>query len=173
MTTVNGDGQLPAQSSMERAPGRPFVPGQSGNPGGRPKGLEKLAREIVGGGTDLMQFCRDVFDGKPFMRKVIQLLPLRKDGKPRAKPYVEFDVPVYPTLDQRLEAAERLEVRGWGKPKQDVVIDDIGGGGGFKLVYRRWPVGVDPTQDPPPGERIITGTAKALPPSSTNGTTGT
>jgi len=94
-----------------------------------PKGLERLAREIVGG--------------------------------------------VYPTLDQRLEAAERLEVRGWGKPKQDVVIDDTGGGGGFKLVYRRWPVGVDPAAEPPPGERIITGTAKALPPSSTNGTTGT
>jgi len=110
-----------------------------------------------------MQFYRDVFDGKPFMRKVVQLLPLRKDGKPRTKPYVEFDVPVYPTLDQRLEAAERLEVRGWGKAKQDVVIDDIGGGGGFKLVYRRWPVGVDPAAEPPPGERIITGTAKALP----------
>src|SRR5712691_6307056 len=161
MTTNNGEGQLPAQSSSERAPGRPFVPGQSGNPGGRPKGLEKLAREIVGGGTDLMQFYRDVFDGKPFMRKVVQLLPLRKDGKPRAKPYVEFDVPVYPTLDQRLEAAERLELRGWGKPRQDVMIDDHRpAGAGFTLVYRRWPVGVDPTAN---SERIVDGTAKALP----------
>ena len=59
--------------------GWPFMAGQSGNPGGRPKGLERLAREIVGGGTDLMQFYRDVFDGKPFMRKVVQLLPLRKE----------------------------------------------------------------------------------------------
>jgi hypothetical protein len=28
--------------------GRPFRPGQSGNPGGRPKGLSKATRELVG-----------------------------------------------------------------------------------------------------------------------------
>lgn len=38
----------PAESSTPRAPGRPFVPGQSGNPGGRPKGAAAKARELLG-----------------------------------------------------------------------------------------------------------------------------
>ena len=29
--------------------GRPFQPGQSGNPGGRPKGVAKTVREVCGG----------------------------------------------------------------------------------------------------------------------------
>lgn len=29
-------------------PGKPFAKGNSGNPGGRPKGLAKLVRDILG-----------------------------------------------------------------------------------------------------------------------------
>jgi len=49
----------------------------------------------------------------------------------------------YPTMEDRKWAAERLAERGWGKPKQDVVIDDhetIG----FQIVFRQWPQGYDP-----------------------------
>jgi len=41
-----------AENSIEAAPrrvvGRPFQKGQSGNPGGRPKGLARYVRELVG-----------------------------------------------------------------------------------------------------------------------------
>ena len=135
LTPLFGDG---AENRKERVPGRPFMPGQSGNPGGRPKGLEKLAREIVGDGHDLVQFYRAVFDGQPF-----------RVGKKL----------VYPTLDQRLEAAMRLEVRGWGKPKQEVVVDE-GETRGFTIVHRRWAPGVDPLANQ---ERVIEANGRALP----------
>ena len=69
--------------------------------------------------------------------------PLHKDGKPYKVPYYEVQVPYYPTMEDRKWAAERLAERGWGKPKQDVVIDDhetIG----FQIVFRQWPQGYDP-----------------------------
>lgn len=41
-----------AENSVETASpgviGRPFAPGMSGNPGGRPKGLARYVRELVG-----------------------------------------------------------------------------------------------------------------------------
>jgi len=40
--------------------------------------------------------------------------------------------------------SERLAERGWGKPKQDVVIDDDRETSGFRIVYRQWPEGYDP-----------------------------
>ena len=43
--------------------GRGFPPGQSGNPGGRPKGLATLAREAVGDGRDLVAFYLAVLKG--------------------------------------------------------------------------------------------------------------
>jgi len=36
---------MTAENSKKAAPGRPFQPGQSGNPGGRPKGIAAIARE--------------------------------------------------------------------------------------------------------------------------------
>jgi Family of unknown function (DUF5681) len=41
--------------------GRPFRPGQSGNPGGRPKGLSRATRELVGeDGMKLVQLWWDI-----------------------------------------------------------------------------------------------------------------
>jgi hypothetical protein len=66
--------------------GRPFAKGTSGNPGGRPKGLSRAARELVGE------------DGMPLVELWWSIAsdPMRRDR-------------------DRLEASRLLADRGWGK----------------------------------------------------------
>ena len=82
--------------------GRPFVPGVSGNPGGRPKGLARYVRELVGD------------DGR---RVADLMLGIMEDERE-------------PTLT-RMEAARWLADRGFGRshvpvevrqPKQEETI---------------------------------------------------
>jgi hypothetical protein len=93
-----------AQNSDETAAavlGRPFPKGASGNPGGRPKGLAKATRALVGE------------DGKAlvdFWWRIVQ------DEKAR-------------TAD-RLAASKLLAERGWGKaadlaPPEDAVDEEL------------------------------------------------
>lgn len=66
--------------------GKGFMPGRSGNPGGRPKGLARVTRELVGE------------DGLP----VVELWwSIAKDPTQRTR--------------DRLEASRLLAERGWGK----------------------------------------------------------
>ena len=142
----------------------PFPRGISGNPGGRPKHrLERLAREEAGQGVNLVQFWGKLFRGEPLPQKVIRLRPLRKDGQPYKVPYFVLEVPYYPTIEDRKWASERLAERGWGKPKQahEVALDDGGEPRGFQIIYRRWPVGIDPLANQ---EQIIDGKGRVLPP---------
>jgi hypothetical protein len=58
-----------AENSTETAglapvPGRPFLPGKSGNPGGRPKGLSGLVREQTKDGAELVAFHLRVLRGR-------------------------------------------------------------------------------------------------------------
>jgi hypothetical protein len=91
---TNAVGQQLAESSsgpaVRRGPGRPFVKGQSGNPGGRPKGLVSAIREQTRDGEELVTFMLRVFRGEA-------------DGA---------------RLRDRLEAATWLADRGFGKPTQ-------------------------------------------------------
>ena len=77
--------------------GRPWAPGVSGNPGGRPKGIARLAREATNGGTDLVAFFQAIFQGN---------VPQVGEGQA-----VGRDV----TLKDRIEAGYWLADRGYGK----------------------------------------------------------
>ena len=72
-----------------------WLPGVSGNPGGRPKGLAALAQAIIertGTGLQLGDWYLGIWHG---------------DRKPLGR---------RPTPAQRLEAAQWLTERAWGKP---------------------------------------------------------
>lgn len=80
-------------SSRETGPrrviGRPFLPGQSGNPGGRKKGLMPLVRKATSDGKLLVDFLVRVVAGK--VSKA--------------------------TVADRIRAAAELMDRGYGKPR--------------------------------------------------------
>lgn len=90
---------------MERdAKGR-FLKGKSGNAGGRPKGLADQCRSAVRDGTDLVQFYLDAFRGS------MDWMTTDDDGNKIVK-----RTAIKPEL--RMEAAEWLTERGWGKAVQ-------------------------------------------------------
>jgi len=91
----------PAENSTGtalRVVGTPFLAGQSGNPGGRPKGLTALVREQTRDGAELVAFMLYVLRGK---RQPTRL---------------------------RMEAAAWLADRGFGKALQQTEISGPGGG---------------------------------------------
>lgn len=78
--------------------GRPFLPGNSANPGGRPKGLASLVREQTKDGQELVRFMLGVLRGRK--------TPLRL----------------------RMEAAAWLADRGFGKALQQLEVSGPDGG---------------------------------------------
>jgi hypothetical protein len=82
--------------------GRPFAPGVSGNPGGRPPGLARLAREATGDGADIVGFFVLVSRG------------VKPEGWPDAEKL---------TADHMIHANEWLADRGFGKAPLIVVND--------------------------------------------------
>lgn len=83
-------------SARRRGPGRPFKPGQSGNPGGRPKGLAAKVREVAPA-DKLAEYYLAIWSlNKTALRKL------------------KID-PAECTLQERNRAAEWLADRGYGK----------------------------------------------------------
>jgi len=89
----------PVSKTSAGSKGTQFKPGQSGNPGGRPRGLVARVRELTDDGAGLATFFRRVFQGKPLEGKSL------------------------PTLRDRMAAATWLADRGFGKPHENVTIE--------------------------------------------------
>jgi len=86
--------------------GKGFTPGQSGNPGGRPRGLAALVRERIGA------------DGAP----LFDALKLIAVGPPKDRDQF-FGERVKVSTRDRLSAIQELADRGWGRP---VPMADVG-----------------------------------------------
>jgi len=77
----------------------PWKPGQSGNPGGRPRGLALVVRNATKEGAEIVQFWLDVM---------------------RALPEGDYSKA---SLLERLKASELLAMRGFGKV-ETLVVDE-------------------------------------------------
>lgn len=98
-------------ASKRRGPGRPFKPGQTGNPGGRPKGLAAMVREVVGE------------DGQQLV-KAMAVIAVGTAAQVRTF----FGEHVKRTARDRMQAVEFLADRGFGKAPQEVSVTGADGG---------------------------------------------
>jgi hypothetical protein len=95
----------PAPSSEPRAHGRPFTPGVSGNPGGRPKGYSSKLKEIVEDTTVMHPTLGTISAWDAVVHKAIEDA---LSDNPSARRY----------------AREWLADRLMGKPKQHVEVTE-------------------------------------------------
>lgn len=108
----NAENDTPTEGGVT---GAGFTTGRSGNPGGRPKGIARLARELVGSdGEAILRFYFAAMAGKM----------TNPDYDP-AQPKSEAN-PEHVTVSERgrLEAAKLLTERGFGKAPQYAPMDE-------------------------------------------------
>ena len=90
----------------ERATNGQWLPGQSGNPGGRPRGVAARAREYAGeDGADIFAFLRRIVDA---------------EGE---------------NTRDRIEAGKILLERGWGKAPQLIDVEQTTEGLVVRLAF--------------------------------------
>jgi hypothetical protein len=87
-----------------------FKPGQSGNPGGRPRGLARKVREVLGDddGEALARFWAAIMSGY-----VVNI-----DPETGARSHVKVE------MADRISVSKLLAERGWGKPPAYAPIED-------------------------------------------------
>jgi len=97
--------------------GTPFKAGQSGNPGGRPRGLARKVREVLGDddGETLARFWAACLTGVLTTYETVT----DADGKTSTRA-----VTTIVDVKDRLAASKLLSERGWGKPPQFAPIED-------------------------------------------------
>jgi hypothetical protein len=93
-----------------------FRRGQSGNPGGRPKGLARKVREVIGEDADaLVGFWTGVLSGEILTTKTT----LDTNGKAVTTEYSM--VPV--SVSDRIAVSKLIAERGWGRAPEFVPIE--------------------------------------------------
>jgi hypothetical protein len=104
--------------------GQGFKKGRSGNPGGRPKGLAALIRARTQDGQELVDLMLKIMRGElPVERTYI------RDGE-------EYTVLEKPSLRDRMQAAEWLAERGFGKVTEHFALQNPDGTAFSQLVIR-------------------------------------
>lgn len=94
-----------AENSTPAPIGRPWQPGQSGNPGGRPKGLAKRVRDAVEDGENIVSFLTTVLADQSESTR------------------------------DRIAAAQILMERGWGKAPQLIDVEQTSEGLIVRLAF--------------------------------------
>lgn len=122
------------------------------------KRLEWMIRERVLDGEALVQFYVDIFCGRPYAERVTRPIKLNADQEAVArgdatkeqrerckklKRYSSFSMRKYPTLAEKMLAAEWLTERGWGKAP-NIIEESTGDIQGFVIERRHWSPGQDP-----------------------------
>lgn len=103
--------------SRRRGPGRPFRPGQSGNPNGRPKGSEGLAKYIREQTTDFFELA-DI---------ALSIARGRKKFEEFVGPQA-IKIKRRPNATERMAAVKWLADRGAGTAQAFIEVTGAGGG---------------------------------------------
>lgn len=98
--------------------GRPFQKGQSGNPGGRPKGIARQAREAMGDNGELViNFWAGVVTG--------EILTSTSEVDPDTGKTIKTTYKMEPVaVADRIRVSQLLAERGFGRPAEFVPIED-------------------------------------------------
>lgn len=110
----------------------PFKRGQSGNPGGRALGMERLIKQRTGGqGEAMVELYESVLRGDvSFTKAQTRVIERIAQANPDKLPEVVLLLEKLnmPTIKERMDAGAWLAAHAWGKPRESVEITGLNGG---------------------------------------------